>query len=77
MPSRISPCPNCGGNNLYTTSVVAGGGYAPYYLPGLGGFLRHARFDLVACADCGLIRFFAEPEATAKIAASDKWTKLP
>jgi len=33
------------------------------------------KFFLVVCGDCGLSRFFARPEATAKLAASQKWTR--
>jgi hypothetical protein len=74
----ISPkCPNCGGENLYLSEPVSSGtGYAPNYLPGLGGFLSYAQFSVVACADCGLARFFADPEAAAKLGRSDRWRKL-
>jgi predicted nucleic-acid-binding Zn-ribbon protein len=70
-------CPNCGGANLYRSEQVSSGtGYAPNYLPGLGGFLHYAQFVLVACADCGLTRFFADQEAAGKIPQSDRWKKL-
>ena len=70
----LSPCPNCGGRTLYEgPSVSSGGGYAPVYLPGLGGFVRAARFVVVVCRDCGLTRFFASPEARAKLQESRKW----
>ena len=74
---KISPCPNCRSTNLYRSSkqVSAGGGYAPNYLPGLGGMFASEKFDIVLCADCGLTRFFARPEATARVAASKKWVR--
>jgi len=73
----IAPCPNCRGGNLFRSQKVsAGGGYAPNYLPGLGGFWGAEKFFLVLCGDCGLTRFFARPEATAKLADSRKWTRL-
>jgi predicted nucleic-acid-binding Zn-ribbon protein len=73
----FSPCPNCGGTTLYRgPETSAGGGHAPNYLPGLGRFLRTARFTLVVCRDCGLTRFFAEPEARAKLKESGKWKSL-
>lgn len=72
-----APCPNCGSNTLYRgPETSAGGGHAPNYLAGLGGFLRAARFTLVVCRDCGLTRFFAGPEARAKLKESGKWKAL-
>ena len=72
-----SPCPGCGGNTLYRgPETSAGGGHAPNYLPGLGSFLRSARFTLVVCRDCGLARFFAAPEARKKLMESSKWKSL-
>ena len=75
--TRIAPCPNCGGSNLFRTrkGVGSGGGHAPNYLPGLGGFLTSGRFHIVLCKDCGLTRFFATREATAKVADSPKWER--
>ena len=76
--ANISPCPNCGQRNLYKTKSVvsAGGGHAPNFLPGLGGFLRTARFTIVLCRACGLTRFFAEPEALEKLTESSKWEQV-
>lgn len=71
-----STCPECGNSNLYTGSEVSsGGGYAPNYLPGLGGFFSSAKFKVVVCKDCGLTRFFASKEARDKISESDKWRR--
>ena len=73
----LAPCPNCGGNTLYQgPEVDSGGAHAPNYLPGLGGFLRSARFRLVVCRDCGLTRFFASAEARTKLKDSRKWTPV-
>ncbi len=70
----VSPCPNCGGRTLYEgLPVSSGGGHAPNFLSGLGGFVRSARFVLVVCRDCGLTRFFAAPEARAKLGESRRW----
>ena len=72
-----STCPECGHSNLYSSSPVSsGGGYAPNYLPGLGGFLSSAKFTVVVCKDCGLSRFFASKAARAKISDSGKWRKI-
>lgn len=72
-----SPCPNCGGRTLYEgPPTSSGGGHAPNYLPGLGSFLRAAKFTLVVCRDCGLARFFAAREARQKLKESGKWKSL-
>ena len=74
---KTSKCPECGQGNLYSSrEVSAGGGYAPNYLPGLGGFLSSAKFTLVVCKDCGLSRFFASSAARGKLAESNTWQKL-
>ena len=74
---QTSPCPNCGGKDLYRSRAVsAGGGHAPNYLPGLGGFFAAEKFHLVMCRDCGLTRFFARREATEKLSESNKWERL-
>jgi len=74
---KISPCPNCGKEKQYKSrEVSAGGGYAPNYLPGLGGFFRTEKFFLVACGECGLVRFFARPEALERLASSAAWTRV-
>jgi predicted nucleic-acid-binding Zn-ribbon protein len=77
MATKIAPCPNCGGNQLYQSDPVsAGGGHAPDYLPGLGSFLRAEKFTLVLCRDCGLARFFARPEALPKLGDASKWHRV-
>jgi predicted nucleic-acid-binding Zn-ribbon protein len=72
----VSPqCPNCGGESLYRSkTVMVDPGMN--FLAGLGGFLRYAQFVAVACSDCGLVRFFADPEATGKLPKSKHWRKL-
>ena len=72
-----SPCPNCGGRNLFESkALAAGGGYAPDQLPGLGTWWCAAQITVVLCQDCGFMRSFAVPEATAKLAQSPKWKRL-
>lgn len=74
---KSSTCPECGRNSLYSSGEIsAGGGYAPNYLPALGGFLVSAKFTLVVCKDCGLTRFFASDPARGKLSESDKWHKV-
>lgn len=75
--NRISVCPNCGGKRLYRSDEVsAGGGHAPNYLPGLGGFFAAAKFNVVVCGDCGLTRFYASSEARSKLSESSKWNAV-
>ncbi len=76
--NKRSPCPNCGGKNLFESKPVsAGGGYAPDHLPGLGGFWAAEQFTVVLCQDCRLIRFFALETALAKLPQSTKWKRVP
>ncbi len=71
---NVTPCPECGSKTLYRgPATSSGGGHAPNYLPGLGPFLSSAKFVLVVCRDCGLTRFFAQPEARAKLKDAKKW----
>ncbi len=69
-------CPECSGSNLFCTETNSGGGYGPILLPGLGRFLRMAKFRVVVCADCGLTRFYAEPNALAKLPAANAWRRV-
>ena len=72
----VAPCPNCSSGTLYERNVDAGGGQGPYFLPGLGGFLSFAQFQVVVCGDCGLTRLFADEDATAKLPSSPDWRRL-
>lgn len=73
---KQSTCPECGGNRVHSHGgISAGGGYAPNYLPGLGTFWSAAKFTVRVCADCGLTRFYASPEARAKVRESKDWRR--
>lgn len=73
----VAACTSCGGGNLFRSQEIsAGGGYAPNYLPGLGGFFGAEKFTVVVCRDCGLTRFFARPQATAKLQEAKKWQRV-
>lgn len=77
MITKISPCPNCDGRNLYRSNEIsAGGGHAPDYLAGLGRFWGAEKLNVVVCRDCGLMRFFARESATAKLEESSRWTRV-
>jgi hypothetical protein len=75
MPHTITACPNCGSNDLYMTRANSCGSDGPNLLPGLGGWFSSAQFQVVACADCGLTRYFIEPEALAKLRESSRWNR--
>lgn len=71
-----SRCPECDGSRVYRQGgISAGGGYAPNYLSGLGSFFSAAKFTIAVCADCGLTRWYASPEARAKLPHSDAWRR--
>lgn len=76
MNKNSKPCPDCGGAALYCTSTKSAGPYGPMFLPGLGGLLRFAQFEIVVCADCGLTRFYAEPSARAKLSKARAWSRV-
>ncbi len=77
MSQSPKTCPSCNGEVLYTTTVSAGGGYAPELLPGLGSFFfNSAKFRVVLCQSCGHTSFFAEQAALEKVASSPKWQRL-
>ncbi len=75
MNTQNKPCPECSGHSLYQTATSSGGHHGPYLLPGLGGFLSFARWNVVVCADCGLTRFYASDEARSKLAGSKRWSR--
>jgi predicted nucleic-acid-binding Zn-ribbon protein len=74
---RISDfCPECESANLHTTEVYSGAHHSAQFLPGLGGYLNPAKFQVVLCGDCGLTRFFAKPQALEKLPRAPRlWRK--
>jgi predicted nucleic-acid-binding Zn-ribbon protein len=75
MKTDVS-CPECGAKSLYRTTTNANGGHGPSLLPGLGGFFRFAQFEVVACAACGLTRFYAEQPARTKLPTARQWVRI-
>ena len=76
MNTNSKPCPECGGAALYRTSTKSAGPYGPVFLPGLRSLFRFALVDIVVCADCGLTRLYAEPEARAKLPKARAWKRM-
>ncbi len=74
----VTPCPNCQGRTLYASREMSAwsGQHGPNDLDGLGGFFKPARLTIVVCRDCGQMRFFASPQARAKLKESKKWRPL-
>jgi predicted nucleic-acid-binding Zn-ribbon protein len=79
-PSQhLSMCPECGGGDLYQAATRSGGHHEPMLLPHLNtGFLglKFPMFDVIVCADCGLTRFFAEPDARERMRKSEGWRRV-
>jgi predicted nucleic-acid-binding Zn-ribbon protein len=76
MNSNRQKCPECERQNVFATISNSGAGYGPMFLPGLGGFLRMAKFEVLVCADCGLTRFYAEPDARTKLSGAKGWSRI-
>lgn len=75
MPHTITACPNCGSDELYMSQAASAGSDGPVLLPGLGGWFSHAQFQVVACGDCGLTRYFIDPEVLPQLRESRKWNR--
>ncbi|MFM7479764.1 MAG: hypothetical protein ACKO4V_01375 [Planctomycetota bacterium] len=78
-PLPIIPriCPSCGSTDRYITKVSSGGGYAPNYLPQLSTkWWTTPKLDVVCCAKCGLLQFFAPEASRAKLPTSSAWTRI-
>ena len=77
MPSSRTVCPNCGGRELYETTVRANSGpSAVSLLPGLGRLFRRSMIDVVVCADCGLSRLFAGIDERSRLTQSNWWRRV-
>ena len=51
-------CNECEGTNIRTTTVSAGGGYAPDLLPGTHRWWKTGTLEVFVCATCGHFQFF-------------------
>ncbi len=68
-------CPECGSSEQYIRWQPVDPGHI-YPLLGLGGFFRFAKYNLIVCGNCGLMRSYAEEFARANLPKSDGWKKL-
>lgn len=69
-------CPNCESREQFTRRVESSAPYGPNLLPGLGGFLKFPKFDVVLCSDCGHCAFFADEEACQKVSSISGWRRV-
>ena len=68
-------CSECHNSEIYTTTVVAAGGYAPDMLPGTHPWWSGAHFEVYVCGKCGHYQFFVPPDSLAKIKQKRKFTR--
>ena len=76
MKTISRKCPECAGETLFTTTTSSGGQHGPALLPGLGGFLRYAKFNVVVCRNCGLTRFYTVDDALEKLPEASQWQRM-
>lgn len=70
----MTPCPHCRSERVFKSeravdSTTIGG----ELVPKLGSAFSSAKMRAVVCADCGLLRYFVEPEARQKLDTSKHW----
>ena len=66
-------CASCGSTSIRTTSVSAGGGYAPDLLPGAHSWWKSATLEVFICTGCGHFQYFVPSDRLAEVIASDKF----
>ncbi len=76
VPRDPRACPECGAQSLYQTTATFRDGHGRFLLPGLGTLFRSAEVQIRVCADCGLTRSYAMPDARAKLRTSVRWQPL-
>jgi hypothetical protein len=73
---RNGRCNECGGTDIRTTTVSAGGGYAPDLLPGTHAWWKSVQLEVYVCCSCGYFQYFVPEEALEEVAQSDKFESL-
>jgi hypothetical protein len=69
-------CPECGGQHLMTRGgITATGGYGPDLLPGTSRMLSWPTLRAVVCKDCGLLRYYVQPETLARVTEANGWRR--
>ncbi len=72
----MTPCPHCHSDRVFKSEKVVdtttiGGELLPKLA---SSTFSSAKMRAVVCADCGLLRYFVEPDARQTLDASKHWT---
>ncbi|HEV7765291.1 MAG TPA: hypothetical protein VGQ76_09835 [Thermoanaerobaculia bacterium] len=73
---RTKRCGECGTSNIRTTTVSAGGGYAPDLLPGAHPWWKGAVLEVYVCCTCGHFQYFVPEAALQGVIESKKFRPL-
>ena len=73
---RNGRCNECGGTDIRTTTVSAGGWDAPDLLPGTHSLWTKAKLEVYVCCSCGYFQYFVPEELLDEVAQSDKFEPL-
>ncbi len=76
--SPMSPCPECKSEEVYESTTLSdtttiGGELLPKLATRK---FSSAKMRPVICSDCGLLRFFVDPEAVNKMKTSKHWNRV-
>ena len=69
-------CGECGGTNIRTTTVPAGGGYSPDLLPGTHAWWTSGKLEIYICASCGLFQFFVPSDVLSQVTESKEFKPI-
>jgi predicted nucleic-acid-binding Zn-ribbon protein len=68
-------CNECGGTNIRTTTVAAGGGHQDL-LPGAHPWWKGGKLEVFVCATCGYFQFFVPSDVLANVIASEEFKRF-
>jgi hypothetical protein len=69
-------CSECGGSRIRTTTVSAGGGYAPDLLPGAHPWWRSGKLEVYVCCLCGHFQLFVPRDDLDEVLSSSKFVDV-
>ncbi len=69
-------CNECGGRNIRTTTVAAGGGYAPDLLPGTHSWWKSGTLEVFVCVGCGHFQFSVPTDVLPSVIESREFKTL-
>lgn len=73
---KTKQCGECGASNIRTTTVSAGGGYAPDLLPGAHPWWKGGHLEVYVCCTCGHFQYFVPESVLPKIVESEEFKLL-